>query len=122
MTTSLLARTGPGSTFVPVHLNPSGTRPVSTRYTATVGRTRMRGIRIVGRGLHDTLEHLLAFAVVSFAWWAGVLLVVTAPPATLALFVHADPRIGTEIDRPTSGETLAYIRAQFVQGWKLALI
>lgn len=81
----------------------------------------MRGVRIVGRGLHDTLEHLLAFSVVSLAWWAGVLLIVTAPAATLALFVHADPRIGTEKDRPTSGETLGYMRAHFFQSWKLAL-
>ena len=56
----------------------------------------MRGIRIVGRGLHDTLEHLLAFAVLSMSWWAGVFLIITAPPATLALFWQADPRIGTE--------------------------
>jgi uncharacterized membrane protein YesL len=82
----------------------------------------MRGIRIVGRGLHDTLEHLLSFAVLSMSWWIGVGLIITAPAATLALFWQADPRIGTERDRPTARETLSYMRAHFFQSWGLALI
>src|SRR3954453_15023151 len=82
----------------------------------------MRGIRIVGRGLHDTLEHLLAFAVLSMSWWIGILLVITAPPATLALFWQTDPRIGTERDRPSARETLSHMRAHFFQSWGLALI
>jgi uncharacterized membrane protein YesL len=82
----------------------------------------MRGIRIVGRGLHDTLEHLLAFAVLSMSWWAGVFLIITAPPATLALFWQADPRIGTERDRPSARETISFMRAHFSQSWGLALI
>jgi uncharacterized membrane protein YesL len=82
----------------------------------------MRGVRIVGRGLHDTLEHLLPFTAVTLAWWVGVGLVVTAPAATLALFTHVDPRIGTAKDRPTTRETLSFIRAHFFQSWGLVIL
>jgi uncharacterized membrane protein YesL len=56
------------------------------------------------------------------AWWLGVLLIVTAPPATLALFARTDPRIGTEKDRPTWGESLSYVRSHFFQAWGLAVM
>jgi uncharacterized membrane protein YesL len=82
----------------------------------------MRGVRIVGRGLHETLEHLLPCTAVTLAWWAGVILIVTAPAATLALFTHADPRIGIEKDRPTTRETLSFIRAHFFQSWGLVIL
>jgi uncharacterized membrane protein YesL len=82
----------------------------------------MRGIRIVLKGLHDTLEHLLSFTLASMAWWIGVVLIVSAPAATLALFSQTDPRIGTEKDRPSWQETLSYMRSQFLCAWGLALI
>jgi uncharacterized membrane protein YesL len=82
----------------------------------------MGGVRIVFKGLHDTFENLLSFVLTTIAWWLGVLLIVTAPPATLALFARTDPRIGTERDRPTWGETLSYMRAHFVQAWGMAAI
>jgi uncharacterized membrane protein YesL len=82
----------------------------------------MRGIRIVGRGLHDTLERLLTFTLLSLAWWPFVAILITAPAATLALFAHADPRIGTEKDRMSARETLAFMRAHFFQSWGLAAI
>jgi uncharacterized membrane protein YesL len=82
----------------------------------------MGGVRIVLKGLHDTFEQLLAFTLSSMAWWLGVLLIVTAPPATLALFARTDPRIGTEKERPTWGESLSFIRLHFFQAWGLAAI
>jgi uncharacterized membrane protein YesL len=82
----------------------------------------MRGFRIVLKGMHDTFEHLLTYTLASMAWWLGVLPIVTAPAATLALFTQTDPRIGTEKDRPTWRETLSYARAHFFQAWGLALM
>jgi uncharacterized membrane protein YesL len=82
----------------------------------------MGGVRIVFKGLHDTFEQLLAFTLSTMAWWLGVILVVTAPPATLALFARTDPRIGTEMDRPTWGESLTYMRSHFFQAWGMAAI
>ena len=60
----------------------------------------MRGVRIVLKGLSDTLEHLLPFTVASLTWWLGVVSVLFAPGLTQALFRLADPRIISELERP----------------------
>jgi uncharacterized membrane protein YesL len=74
------------------------------------------------KGLSDTLEHLLPFSLASLAWWLGVLTVVFAPGATLALFRVADPRATSEIDRPTLRESADFARRSLDRGWRLALV
>lgn len=81
----------------------------------------MTGFRLVFRGLHDTFENLISFAVVSLAWWACLATIVLGPAATVALFVHADPRLGTTTDRPSLGETKQIVRSHLWSSWKLVL-
>jgi uncharacterized membrane protein YesL len=77
-------------------------------------------LRLVGRGLSDTLEHLLPFALLSLAWWLGVLLILPAPAATVALLAMTDPR--RAVDRPDWREAVSAGRAAFWPAWGLALL
>ena len=58
-----------------------------------VGYSGVIMLRPLGRGLRDTLDNLLPFTLASFAWWLSLLLIVTAPAGTLALFAFADPQV-----------------------------
>jgi len=81
----------------------------------------MTGIRFVLKGLSDTFENLVYFLLMTLAWWLAIAIFPFAPAATMALFVHADPRHGSSSDRLTWSETLHYIRTNFIKGWLLAL-
>jgi hypothetical protein len=100
----------------------------------------VRGIRVLGRGLADTFEHLLPYSVATLAWWAvvvlpvgaffllgqvalplallAVLLLVPVPGATAALFYFADPR--RAVDRPEVPEVIAVARRAVRRGWAVA--
>lgn len=80
----------------------------------------MRALRIVGRGLKDTYEHLFGFVIASVGWWLSVLLVVTLPAGTLALYMVTDPR--RAVDRPDVREVLAYLRSSIGRGLIVALV
>jgi uncharacterized membrane protein YesL len=90
--------------------------------TALIGELSMTGARLVLRGLADTYDHLVYFTLITLFWWLCVGLILPGPAATIALFTHADPRIGTLTDRPSWAETLRLIRANLWRGWRLALI
>jgi uncharacterized membrane protein YesL len=81
-----------------------------------------RGVRIFLKGLSDTFEHLLQFFVLTVGWWIGVLTIVFAPGATVALFAAVDPRIGSTFDRPGLRAFLAAAVRNAGRGWKVALI
>ena len=78
-------------------------------------------LRPLGRGLRDTLDNLLPFTITSLLWWLSVLLIVTAPAGTIALFRATDPANLESDRRPTRAEVGATIRAELVRGWVLAL-
>lgn len=80
----------------------------------------MRALRIFGRGLKDTYEHLFGYVLASIGWWITALLIVTLPAGTLTLFMVTDPR--RSIDRPDWRETVAFLRASLGRGWILALV
>lgn len=80
----------------------------------------MRALRIVGRGLKDTYEHLFGFVLASLGWWVSALLIVTLPAGTATLFMVTDPR--RAIDPPDWRETLGFLRANLGKAWLLALI
>jgi len=79
-------------------------------------------LRPLGRGLRDTLDHLLPFLWMSLSWWLGLFLIVTAPAATLTLFAAADPRRLEDHQRPTRREALRQVRHWLMQGWLLAIV
>jgi uncharacterized membrane protein YesL len=75
----------------------------------------------LGRGFSDTLEHLLPFTTATLAWWLGVLLIVPAPGATVALFRITDPRITSDLDRPGVRASISVAGASLGRGWAIAL-
>src|SRR4051794_41886943 len=75
-----------------------------------VGRVMWRAF---GRGLRDLLDNLLPMTVASLAWWGTLLLIVTAPAGTLALFTFTDPNRLSEHLRPTTAELKARVRREF---------
>jgi hypothetical protein len=78
-------------------------------------------LRPLGRGLRDTLDNLLPFILASFAWWVALLLIVTAPAGTIALFAFSDPRRLSDHLRPTRDELKALVRRELLRGWLLTL-
>ena len=52
----------------------------------------MGTLRLIGRGLTDTLESLLPFVLLTLAWWICLCLVIPAPAATVTLAAMTDPR------------------------------
>lgn len=83
---------------------------------------RLNPVRVVWRGLRDTIDQLYVFALASILWWLSLALVVTIPAATLTLFRIADPRHRTTGGRPSFTEALRLGLASFARSWRLALI
>ncbi|HEX5992028.1 MAG TPA: hypothetical protein VFY70_05625, partial [Thermomicrobiales bacterium] len=79
----------------------------------------MRTLRLVGRGLTDTLESLLPFMLLTLAWWVCLCLVIPAPAATVTLAAMADPR--RAVARPDWRETLGAVRRNLWRGWGVIL-
>ena len=79
-------------------------------------------LRALGRGLRDTLDNLLTVAIASLLWWLGLLLIVTAPAATMALLTVADPRRLEEYKRPEKAELKAVLRRDLLPAWGLTLL
>jgi uncharacterized membrane protein YesL len=79
----------------------------------------MRTLRLIGRGLTDTLESLLPFALMTLAWWVCLCLVIPAPAATVTLAAMADPR--RAVDRPDWREALGAVRRNLWRGWGVIL-
>lgn len=77
--------------------------------------------RPLGRAVRDTIDNLLPFTLASFAWWVSVLLIVTAPAGTLALFAFADPRRLDDHQRMQWQEALAMVRRDLFRAWGIAV-
>lgn len=80
----------------------------------------MRALRIVGRGLKDTYEHLFGYVLASIGWWIAALLIVTFPAGTLTLYMVTDPR--RAVDRPDWREAAGFLRSSLARGWLLAVV
>ena len=79
----------------------------------------MRTLRLIGRGLTDTLESLLPFVLLTLAWWVCLCLVIPAPAATMTLAAMADPR--RAVARPDCREVLGAVRRNLWRGWGVGL-
>jgi len=79
----------------------------------------MRTLRLIGRGLTDTLESLLPFVLLTLAWWVCLFLVIPAPAATVTLAAMADPR--RAVNRPDWQEALRAVRRNLWRGWGVVL-
>lgn len=79
----------------------------------------MRFIRLVGKGISDTLERLLPFTLLTLAWWPCALLIVPLGPATVALFAMTDPRrLVEEVERH---EAIEVGHRSWRRGWLILL-
>jgi uncharacterized membrane protein YesL len=79
----------------------------------------MRTLRLIGRGLTDTLESLLPFVLLTLAWWTCLCLVIPAPAATVTLAAMTDPR--RAVARPDWREVLRAVRRNLWRGWGVVL-
>src|SRR5918994_1409294 len=79
----------------------------------------MGTLRLIGRGLTDTLESLLPFVLLTLAWWLCLCLVIPAPAATVTLAAMADPRRAAA--RPDWREVLGAVRRNLWRGWGVVL-
>jgi uncharacterized membrane protein YesL len=79
----------------------------------------MGTLRLIGRGLTDTLESLLPFALLTLAWWICLCLVIPAPAATVTLAAMTDPR--RAVARPDWREALDVVRRSLWRGWGVVL-
>jgi hypothetical protein len=79
----------------------------------------MRTLRLIGRGLTDTLESLLPFVLLTLAWWVCLCLVIPAPAATVTLAAMADPR--RAVARPDWRAVLGAVRRNLWRGWGVVL-
>jgi hypothetical protein len=79
----------------------------------------MRTLRLIGRGLTDTLESLLPFVLLTLAWWVCLCLVIPAPAATVTLAAMADPR--RAVARPDWREVHGAVRRNLWRGWGVIL-
>ena len=78
-------------------------------------------IRLALRSYRDLYDHIWIMLLVSAVWWVLLITVIFAPPATLLLFRHADPRIGPWKDRPGLRESGEYLWAQLIRSWVITL-
>ena len=81
----------------------------------------MSAIRLALRSYRDLYDHLWIMLLVTAVWWVMLITVIFAPPATLLLFKHADPRIGPWEDRPGLRESGELLWAQLIRSWLITL-
>jgi uncharacterized membrane protein YesL len=58
----------------------------------------------------------------SLGWWLCVFLVIPAPGATIALFRLTDPRIASELDRPSVRQSWDVVWENLRRGWGMAIM
>ena len=81
----------------------------------------MNPLTITRRALRDVYVNVAPMFLATVVWWVLLPTVVMIPAATLWLFSVADPRHGTDTDRPTFRESLATLFRSIGRGWLLAL-
>jgi hypothetical protein len=81
----------------------------------------LSAIRLALRAYRDLYDHIWIMLLVTAVWWVMLITVIFAPPATLLLFKHADPRIGSWEDRPGLRESGEFLWAQLIRSWLITL-
>ena len=82
----------------------------------------MAALRLALRSYREFYDQVWLMLLVSLVWWLLLLTFVFAPSATLLLFRHADPRLGSWDERLDVAASGRYLWNQFVRGWTLALV
>jgi hypothetical protein len=82
----------------------------------------LSALRLALRSYRDLYERIWVMLLVTTVWWVLLVTVVFAPPATLLLFRHADPRIGSWQDRPDIRESGQFLWSNLVRSWLITLV
>src|SRR6476469_10176592 len=93
----------------------------STESIRCVNGLPLSAIRLALRAYRDLYDHIWIMLLVTAVWWVMLITVIFAPPATLLLLKHADPRIGPWQDRPGLRESGEFLWAQFIRSWIVTL-
>src|SRR6476469_3864236 len=93
----------------------------STQPIRCTNGLHVSALRLALRSYRDLYDRIWIMLLVSAAWWVLLITVIFAPPATLLLFKHADPRIGPWQDRPGLRESGEFLWAQFIRSWIVTL-
>ncbi len=77
-------------------------------------------LKLVWRGIRDLFEQFVLFCLFSMVWWLCAVLIVPAPPATVALAAMADPRrMGAA---PEFADAIEVFKSSWKRSWGVALL
>jgi len=75
--------------------------------------------KLIWRGIRDLFEQFVLFVLFSMIWWLCAILIVPAPPATVALAAMADPRrMGAA---PELSDAIEVFKSSWKRSWGVAL-
>lgn len=76
-------------------------------------------LKFVWRGIRDLFEQFVLFCLFSMVWWLCAILIIPAPPATVALAAMADPRrMGAA---PEFADAIEVFKGSWKRSWGVAL-
>jgi len=76
-------------------------------------------LKLVWRGVRDLFEQFVLFVLFSLVWWLCAVLIVPAPPATVALAAMADPRrMGAA---PEFADAIEVFKSSWKRSWGVAI-
>lgn len=76
-------------------------------------------LKLVWRGIRDLFEQFILFSLFSLLWWLCAVLIVPAPPATVALAAMADPRrLGAA---PELADAIDVFKSSWKRSWGIAI-
>lgn len=77
-------------------------------------------LKLLWRGIRDLFEQFVLFCLFSLLWWLCAILIIPAPPATVALAAMTDPRrIGAT---PELSDAIEVFKASWKRSWGIALL
>jgi uncharacterized membrane protein YesL len=77
-------------------------------------------LKLFWRGVRDLFDQFMILSLFSLLWWVCAILIVTGPPATVALAALADPRrMGAA---PEVSDAIEIFRSSWKRSWGIALL
>ena len=79
-----------------------------------------RALQVIGRGFQNYWSEVFNLTICNFLWLFAQLLIITGPPATMAMFAVANRATRGSVAQV--GEFIRGIKQYFVVGWKLGAL
>jgi uncharacterized membrane protein YesL len=77
-------------------------------------------LKLVWRGIRDLFDQFMMLILFSMLWWLSVILIIPAPPATVALFAMADPRRMSAT--PELADAIEVFKSSWKRSWGIAIL